>query len=216
MIRGVSLIICIALAASVSTYGQTSSTVVVGSKNFTEQEILGELVAQLIEKHTDLKVERRFGLGGTGICHSALLAGELDIYVEYTGTALLDVLNRRPNNHPDVVFREVADAYREQFDLQWLPPIGFNNTYTITVRGEVAEEHGWQRVSDLIDVASELSAGFTSEFMVRPDGYPGLRKAYGIEFDATMDLDPGLMYTALADGQVDAICAFSTDGRIVA
>lgn len=206
----------VVLAVSLSAYGQTKNTVVVGSKNFTEQEILGELVAQLIEKHTDLKVEKRFGLGGTGICHSALLAGELDIYVEYTGTALLDVLKQSPNNHPDVVFREVADAYRDQFDLEWLPPIGFNNTYTLTVREEMADERGWEQISDLAGAAADLSAGFTSEFMARPDGYLGLSKAYGIKFGATMDMDPGLMYAALADGQVDAICAFSTDGRIVA
>ena len=216
MIRSALATTLLVLAVSASANGQTASTIVVGSKNFTEQEILGELVAQLIEKHTDLKVERRFGLGGTGICHSALLAGELDIYVEYTGTALRDVLKQPPNNHPDVVFREVADAYREEFGVQWLPPIGFNNTYVIAVREDVAEKEGWQRISDLVGVAPGLSAGFTSEFMDRSDGYPGLGRAYGIEFGTTMDIDPGLMYSAVADGQVDAICAFSTDGRIVA
>jgi osmoprotectant transport system permease protein len=144
------------------------------------------------------------------------VSGELDIYVEYTGTALLDVLKRQPNNHPDEVFLEVASVYREQFDLHWLPPIGFNNTYTITVREDVAEERGWAGISDLAEAAPELTAGFTSEFVVRPDGYPGLRDVYGIEFGSTMDVDPGLMYSAVADGQVDVICAFSTDGRIVA
>jgi len=216
MIRSALATILVVLAVSLNAHGQTTSTVVVGSKNFTEQEILGELVAQLIEKHTDLKVERRFGLGGTGICHSALLAGELDIYVEYTGTALLDILKKTPNKHPDEVFRQVAKAYREEFDLAWLPPIGFNNTYTLTVREEMADERGWEQISDLVGAAADLSAGFTSEFMARPDGYPGLGKAYGIKFGVTMDMDPGLMYAALADGQVDAICAFSTDGRIVA
>ena len=216
MTRRTLATVVLILAWLPSAYSQPADRVVVGSKNFTEQEILGELVAQLIEKHTNLKAERRFGLGGTGICHAALLAGELDIYVEYTGTALLDVLRQQPDNHPDQVFRKIANAYREQFDLQWLPPIGFNNTYTITVRADVAEKKGWKRISDLARPAPKLTAGFTSEFMVRPDGYPGLRKTYGLQFGATMDMDPGLMYAALAEGQVDVICAFATDGRIVA
>jgi len=188
----------------------------VGAKNFTEQEILGELAAQLIERHTSLAVERRFGLGGTGVCHAALRAGELDLYIEYTGTALMDILKARPAGPPDTVFCQVARAYRRRFGLEWLPPIGFNNTYAIAVRDAAAEQHGWERISDLIDAAPTLSAGFTSEFMARPDGYPGLKKAYGLAFGRTMDMDPGLMYQALADGQVDVICAFATDGRIEA
>ncbi|MBN2445809.1 MAG: ABC transporter permease subunit [Phycisphaerae bacterium] len=210
----VAVILILILATSLNTFSQSSDTIVVGSKNFTEQDILGELVAQLIEEHTDLTVERRFGLGGTGICHAALLAGELDIYVEYTGTALLDVLKLPLINHPDEVFAEIASAYREQFDVQWLPPIGFNNTYAIAVREDDADEQGWTRVSDLVTAAPKLSAGFTSEFVVRPDGYPGLRRSYGMNFGTTMDMDPGLMYSAVADGQVDVICAFATDGRI--
>ncbi|MFQ5591880.1 MAG: glycine betaine ABC transporter substrate-binding protein [Phycisphaerae bacterium] len=189
-------------------------TVRIGAKNFTEQEILGELVAQLIERNTELTVERRFGLGGTGMCHAALLAGELDIYVEYTGTALLNVLNAAARTDRDEVFRLVAQAYRQRFDLEWLPSLGFNNTYAITVRAEQAAERGWIVVSDLVRADQELFAGFTGEFTERPDGYPGLRRAYGLEFGRTADLDPGLMYTALAEGQVDVICAFATDGRI--
>ncbi len=193
-----------------------TTTVRVGAKNFTEQEVLGELVAQLIERHTDLQVERKFGLGGTGVCHAALVAGELDIYVEYTGTALLNVLNADPLSDRDEVFRFVAKAYREQFDLQWLPPIGFNNTYAITVRAQQADDRGWRVVSDLSGVDQQLFAGFTAEFMERPDGYPGLRRVYGLEFRRTADLDPGFMYKALAEGHVDIICAFATDGRIAA
>ena len=206
-------VVCCAAAPSVA---QAADTVRIGAKNFTEQEILAELVAQLIERHTDLRVERTFGLGGTGVCHAALVAGELDIYVEYTGTALLNVLKHEVRTDADDVYQIVAKAYRERFELQWLPPMGFNNTYAITVRATHADEHGWQAISDLAIVADELSAGFTAEFMERPDGYPGLRRAYGFEFGQTADLDPGLMYKALADGQVDVICAFATDGRIAA
>ena len=206
-------VVCCAAATSAA---QAADTVRIGSKNFTEQEILAELVAQLIERHTDLRVERTFGLGGTGVCHAALVAGELDIYVEYTGTALLNVLKHEVRTNADDVYQIVAKAYRERFELEWLPPMGFNNAYAITVRATHADEHGWQAISDLGNVADRLSAGFTAEFMERPDGYPGLRRAYGFDFGRTADLDPGLMYKALADGQVDVICAFATDGRIAA
>ena len=206
-------VICCAAATSAA---QAADTVRIGSKNFTEQEILAELVAQLIERHTDLRVERKFGLGGTGVCHAALVAGELDIYVEYTGTALLNVLKREVRTNADDVYQIVARVYRERFELEWLPPMGFNNTYAVTVRAAHADEHGWRTISDLGNVSDRLSAGFTAEFMERPDGYPGLRRAYGLDFGRTADLDPGLMYKALADGQVDVICAFATDGRIAA
>ena len=195
------------------TFGQ-QSVVRVGSKNFTEQEILGEIVAQLIEQRTDLAVERRFGLGGTDICHAALVSGQLDVYVEYTGTGLLTVLKRDVIKDPAEAHWVVASAYRDRFDLEWLPPIGFNNTYAMTVRASQAEEQGWTGISDLARAAGELRGGFTSEFMERPDGYPGLREAYELELGSTMDLDPGLMYKAVADSQVDVICAFATDGRI--
>lgn len=191
-----------------------ADSVRIGSKNFTEQEILGELMAQLIERHTDLNVERRFGLGGTDICHSALIKGELDIYAEYTGTALLNVLKREVIADPDAAFRTVAKAYRDRFQLVWLPPIGFNNTYAITVRNNQAEQLDWTTVSDLRNDAEQLRGGFTSEFMERPDGYPGLQRTYGFALRSTVDLDPGLMYQAIANGQVDVICAFATDGRI--
>ena len=214
----VSAIVLATLTDVSPALGRGSDTTIVriGSKNFTEQEILAELVAQLIERRTDLQVERTFGLGGTGVCHAALVAGELDIYVEYTGTALLNVLKREVRTNADDVYQIVAKAYREQFELEWLPPMGFNNTYAITVRATHAAEQGWRVISDLGNVADRLSAGFTAEFMERPDGYPGLRRAYGFDFGRTADLDPGLMYKALADGQVDVICAFATDGRIAA
>ncbi len=206
--------IAVSLCLSGASPGQARSSVVVGSKNFTEQEILGELVAQLLERHTSLQIERRFGLGGTGVCHAALVAGELDIYVEYTGTALLNVLKEGVRTDRDEVFRVVAKAYREQLGLVWLPPIGFNNTYTIAVRAQDAARYDWARISDLRTMASQLSVGFTAEFMERPDGYPGLQQVYGFRFARAADLDPGLMYQALAEAQVDAICAFATDGRL--
>ena len=188
----------------------------IGTKNFTEQLVLGELMAQLIEARTGAAVERRFNLGGTMIAHGALISGGIDLYAEYTGTALTTILGRQVVADPGRVFEIVSGAYRDRFDAEWLRPFGFNNTYAITVRGADAERHGWQRVSDLAAEAPRLRAGFTSEFAERPDGYPGLRRTYGLSFAEVRDLDASLMYEALAQGEVDVICAFATDGRIAA
>jgi len=189
----------------------------VGGKAFTEQEILAELVAQLIERHTDLRVQRRFGLGGTDICHAALTRSELDVYVEYTGTALVNILGQDPMSGPvgpGVTFRLVAAIYRERFDLEWLPPIGFDNTYAIAIRRELADEFGIGRLSELGSLAPELVGGFTAEFAERPDGLAALEASIGAPFARSIDLDPGLMYDALSNHQVDAIAAFATDPRI--
>ncbi len=188
----------------------------IGAKNFTEQEIVAEITAQAIEGAMDVRVERRFGLGGTEICHAAITSGELDVYIEYTGTALLNVLNVDDVRDARGAFELVEREYRERFEIAWLAPLGFNNTYALAVREADAAAQGLENVSDLAGTDAELRAGFTSEFMERPDGYPGLRRVYGLEFARTMDLEPGLMYQALVDGQVDVICAFATDGRVEA
>ena len=188
----------------------------IGSKNFTEQIILGELMAQIVEDQTDLQVQRKFNLGGTMICHRALIQNDIDLYPEYTGTALTAVLQRDVTGSPEEVYKTVMTAYREKFACEWLTPFGFNNTYAITVRRADAEANGWAAISDLIPFANRLRAGFTAEFAERPDGYPGLKDTYGLAFAEVSDLDPGLMYQAIAQKQVDIISAFSTDGRIVA
>ncbi len=195
--------------------GTPKRTIKIGSKNFTEQLILGEIMAQLIEEGTDLVVDRRFNLGGTMICHGALVNGEIDLYAEYTGTALTAILNTPKISDPEEAFQFVAEAYSKQFGLKWLRPFGFNNTYAITVRADDAKSRGWERISDLQDVASGLCAGFTAEFVERPDGYQGISKTYGLTFGEIRDLDPSLMYKAIFKGEVDVICAFVTDGRIL-
>lgn len=190
--------------------------VTIGSKNFTEQIILGHMMALLIEEHTNLKVDRRFNLGGTMISHGALVHDEIDLYAEYTGTGLTAVLGEEPLADPDQVYETVSREYRARFDIQWLEPFGMNNTYVITVRQADAERYGWVKVSDLEPWAEGLHAGFPGEFVERPDGYPGFQKAYGFEFGQVNDIDPGLMYDAVAHGEVDVIAAFATDGRIAA
>jgi osmoprotectant transport system permease protein len=214
--RGFAHMLVLLTLGSAVSQAEQPDVVRVGAKAFTEQHILGELVSQLIERHTELRVERVFDLGGTGLCHSALVSGEIDVYVEYSGTALVDILKAESVPDSEAVFRTVARAYREQFDLIWLPPLGFNNTYVMAIRGAEADAKRWAKVSDLKDASQSLRAGFTSEFVERPDGYPGLSAAYGFRFGQIIELDPGLMYTALTNGQVDVICAFATDGRLAA
>jgi osmoprotectant transport system permease protein len=210
------LLFALAVFGSGKQAGPADAAIIrIGSKNFTEQLILAEMMAQRIEESTGLRVERVFNLGGTMICHEALVEGEIDLYAEYTGTALTAILKSetRPPD-PGGVYALVRGRYRELFGLSWLGPFGFNNTYALAVRRGDAERHGWKTVSDLKRQAPSLRAGFTSEFSGRPDGYPGFREAYGFGFGAVSDLDPALMYDAVKAGQVDVISAFSTDSRI--
>jgi osmoprotectant transport system permease protein len=194
---------------------ETSHKIIrIATKNFTEQLILGEMMAQLIEAKTEIKVKRRFNLGGTMICHSALVNGEIDLYAEYTGTGLTAILKHSVISDPEKALRYVTKVYHERFKLHWLKPFGFNNTYAITVRTADAEKNNWNTISDLQVLAQGLRAGFTAEFAERPDGYPGLRQTYRLQFKEVRDFDPSLMYEAVAKKEVDVICAFATDGRI--
>lgn len=188
----------------------------IGTKNFTEQLILGELMAQLIETRTDLTVVRRFNLGGTMLCHGALKSGEIDLYAEYVGTALTAILKQPVVQDPGRAHELVSREYQSRFGAQWLRPFGFNNTYTLTIRKDFASNRNLQAISDLATISEMLRAGFTAEFSERPDGYPGLSRAYGLQFGEVRDLDPALMYQAIANHEVDVICAFATDGRIAA
>jgi len=190
------------------------STIQIGSKNFSEQFILAEIMAQLIENRTTLKVKRIFNLGGTMICHDALMNGAIDLYPEYTGTGLTAVLQQDVIVDPDEAYKIVSRKYRDVYQLKWLQPFGFNNTYALTVRGSDACKKGWTAISDLVSAGPELKAGFTAEFIERSDGYPGLKKKYDLSFQSVKDMDPGLMYRAIAEKEVDVISAFVTDGRI--
>jgi glycine betaine/choline ABC-type transport system substrate-binding protein len=193
------------------------SEIVVGSKNFTEQYVLGELLAQQIEAHTPLRVDRRLNLGGTFVCHQALLAGQLDLYVEYTGTALTAILGGPVSSDPPAVYQAVRDGYRSRFSLEVGAPLGFDNTFAIVVRQEDARQLGLRAISDLARVAQQWRAGFGYEFMERSDGYAGLAKAYGLRFGSDPRImDLGLLYRALAERQVDVVAGNSTDGQIAA
>lgn len=188
--------------------------VVVGSKNFTEQLILGELIAQTIEGETDLTVDRRLNLGGTLICDRALLTGDIDVYVEYTGTALTAVFNQPIESDAASVFATVRDLYARS-GRTLVEPLGFNNTFAILVRGADARALGLKTIDDAARQAPRWRAGFGYEFLERPDGFPGLARTYGLRFrqpPAVMDLN--LSYRALASGQVDLIAGDATAGLI--
>jgi glycine betaine/choline ABC-type transport system substrate-binding protein len=186
--------------------------IVVGSKNFTEQVILGEILAQQIERRMGVPVERYLNLGGTLLVHEALVRGSIDLYPEYTGTALMAVLKRPPATDPAAVLADVRAAYQSQWKLAWFAPLGFNNTFAMIVRGEAARA---QKLATLSDAAraGAWQLGVGSEFQQRADGLRGLVKAYGLRLagdPVTMDL--GLLYSALDSRKVDMIAANSTDG----
>ena len=191
--------------------------IIVGSKNFTESDLLGEIVAQQIERRTAVPVDRRFHLGGTFVCHQAITAGQIDLYVEYTGTAYTAVLKLAPGPDPDSVYRAVAAEYRQRFGLVWGKALGFDNTFAITVRRADAVRYGLTRISDLASVAPRWHAGFGYEFLERADGFRGLAGVYALRFASPPTaMDLGLTYRALAEGKVDVIAGNSTDGQIAA
>jgi osmoprotectant transport system substrate-binding protein len=193
------------------------SGIVVGSKNFSEQSLLGEIVAQHLEARTRQPVTRRFYLAGSYICQQALLAGRMDTYVEYTGTALTAILHDPLESDPSVVFSRVQSEYKRRFGLEVLPSLGFNNTFAIVVRGEEARRLNLKTISDAVSYAPKWRAGFGYEFMERPDGFAGLARAYGLSFAAPPRiLDLGLLYRALLEKQVDLVAGNSTDGLLSA
>lgn len=191
------------------------NVVVVGSKNFPEQLILGELMAQQIEAKTHLKVERRFYLAGTYICQQAMLAGRIDVYPEYTGTALTAILKEPPLKDPDGVYQRVKEQYEQKFHFDVLPSFGFNDTFAIEIRGTDARRLHLATISQAANYTPQWRAGFGYEFMERPDGYKGLVAAYGLKFARPpLIMDLGLLDRALVDKQIDLAAGNSTDGLI--
>jgi len=188
--------------------------VVVGSKNFTEQVILGEILAQLLEAR-GVPVDRRLNLGGTLICHSALLAGDLDVYVEYTGTALTAILKEEVSHDPEAVYRRVREVYREDLGLAWTEPLGFDNTFAIAMKPETADELGIRTISDLKPHQGTLRLGVGHEFLEREDGFRGLVAAYDLKLEKPpRGIELGLIYQALMGGEVDVVVGSATDGLI--
>ena len=200
------------LLAAALGCGGGGERVVIGSKNFTEQRILGELLAQAVEA-AGLPAERKLDLGGTFVCDAALRAGQIDAYVEYTGTALTAVLKEQPGADPAAVLARVREAYAKD-GLVWTAPLGFDNTFALVIRGEDAARDGVHTISDAVAHAGAWRAAFGYEFKERADGYPGLARAYGLAFKEIRTMDLGLLYRALTDRQVDLVAGNATDGLI--
>ncbi len=213
-------LVCLALIIGITSCNSNSTSsnggdIIVASKNFTEQDILGELLAQQIEAKTNLRVERKPQLGGTFVCHQAITAGKIDAYIEYTGTAYNAILKQKVINDPKEIYQRVKNIYAQDFNLKVMEPLGFENTYAIIVRGKDAKRYKIETISDLAEYTSQWRAGFGYEFMERKDGFPGLSKTYGLNFTKSPKImDSGLLYRALTEKQVDVIVANSTDGQI--
>jgi osmoprotectant transport system substrate-binding protein len=187
----------------------------IGSKNFTEQVLLGEIYAQGLEAG-GVPVERKLNMGGTLIAHQALVSGEIDMYPEYTGTALANVLKAETMTDPDAVYQKVKAHYDKELKLKWLKPTRINNTYVLVVLPETAQKHKLKTLSDLAKVSKQLSLGAGPEFRNRKDGIPGLKAKYGMEWKEDRQFAIGLRYQALGGKQVDVIDGYATDGQIAA
>ncbi len=191
------------------------SKITIGSKFFTEQVVLAELLAQHIETRTGIPVIRRTNLGGTLLVHKALQAGELDLYVEYTGTALTAVLNETPQRDSVAVYNRVKQLYSDRFHFQVAEPLGFENTFAMVIRGDDAKNLHLQKISDIVPLGPKWRAGVGYEFLERPDGFRGWSARYNLHFaESPKVMDLGLIYRALVDHQVDIVAGNSTDGLI--
>src|SRR5271165_5921615 len=206
-----------------SCHNAQKSRIIVGSKFFTEQVILAELLAQHIEARTGIPVERKTNLGGTLLVHKALLAGQIDLYVEYTGTALTAVLNEpvdrasaaAVNSLSNPVYQRVKQFYAERFNLEVAEPLGFENTFAMVIRGEDAKNLHVRTISDIVQYAPRWRVGVGYEFLERSDGFRGWTDFYDLHFEETPRvMDLGLIYRALVDRQVDIVAGNSTDGLI--
>jgi osmoprotectant transport system substrate-binding protein len=214
MRRLCSLILVVTLAFATSCHAPKPQ-IVIGSKFFTEQVVLAELLAQHIEARTGIHVERKTNLGGTLLVHKAMQAGQVDLYVEYTGTALNAVLNESPTGDSSSVYQRVKQLYGERFNFEVTEPLGFENTFAMVIRGEDDRQLHLQRMSDLVLIAPQWRIGVGFEFLERSDGFKGWSERYGLHFaqqPSVMDL--GLIYRALQDHKVDIVAGNSTDGVI--
>jgi len=213
-----SVFLCALLALSLlaGCGGGDKGTIIIGSKDFTEQYIVAEMYALLLED-AGLTVERKFGLAGTPVAQAAITAGEIDLYPEYTGTGLLVVLKLPVNSDRQAVYDAVAKGYKEQFDLVWLDPAPMNNTQALAVTQEVAQQYNLRTMSALPGVASELIMIGPPEFDQREDGLPGIMKVYGdFQLKAYLPVEKGLRYKGLIEGDAQIVVAFGTDGEISA
>lgn len=208
------LIVCIFAFTSIKGSGSNSRTLTIGSKDYTEQAVLGNLVAELIEARTDITVNKKLELGGTQVCFGALKSGDIDLYIEYSGTAYSDMLKHAPISDMGKVYETVKQEFKENYDMEVLKQMNFNNTYAMAVTQETAKQYNLETVSDLAKIAKNMKSGTTFEFLNREDGLPGMEKLYGFKMGESVALDSAPRYTALINEEIDVIDAFTTDGLL--
>lgn len=211
---GVIILICAIIAGAISIFSGEKETITIGSKNYTEQLILGNMYAELVEEHTDIKVEKKLNLGGSSVAFNALKAGELDMYVDYTGTILVNIMNEKPIKDEKKVYDYVKKNMKEEYDISVLESLGFNNTYTLAMKPEVAKKYNINTISDLSKHSSELVISPTLEFENREDGLSGLNNHYSMQFKESKAMDGAIRYTALDNNESQVVDAFATDGLL--
>ena len=211
--------LCLALIAALiactaSVALAASDTVIVATEDYTEEYIFGYIFKDLIEEYTDYKVDLKEGLGGTAICFNALKAGEIDVYLEYTGTAYGAIL-ALPNDDSVDMFSVVKQRLSDEYQLKSLDIIGFNNTYCLAMKRDKAEKYGVSAISDLIGLEDKLRFAPSFEFVEREDGMKKLQSDYeGLEFSEVVPLEGTLKYISAESDEIDIVLAFSTDGML--
>lgn len=190
--------------------------IVVGSKDFTENQILAEMMAQLIEKKNNLPVERKINMGGTLVCFEAIQKGQIDLYPEYTGTSLMEELKLPLDSDSERVYQTVSEQFKSKYHIKWLKPFGFNNTYALAVPAETAQKNNLETISDFIPFSKNATFGAEQEFFNRADGYDGMTKAYGLSFKNVVKMGISLKYQAVRQGKINVTDAFTTDGQLKA
>lgn len=213
--RLTAIVLAAGVTFSLAACGGKENTITIGSKDFSENTVTAEMLAQLVEHDTDLKVNRKLNMGGTFICFEALKNGQLDVYPEYTGTALNSHLKMDTISDAEESYRVVSEEFIKQFGIQWLEPLGFNNTYTLSVSNDVYEKYGVETYSDLAKISPELTIGGDHEFFDRVDGFDGLVDLYGLAFKGEpKKMNVSLKYQAIGSGDIDVTDAYATDAPI--
>lgn len=209
-----AMLVILFLFSTIAAPKKGNKIITIGTKDFTEQMILGHMVADLIEDRTDITVERKINLGGTQVCFSALTSNAIDMYIEYSGTAYGDTLGNPPISDMKEVYATVKRDFKELYNIEVLKQMNFNNTYALAVTKEVANEYNLKKISDLSQYSGQLVSGTTLEFLNREDGMMGLTKRYNLKFKESIGLDGSPRYIALMNKEVDVVDAFSTDGLL--
>jgi len=220
-LKSISIILTLTAGAMalmvLSSCGEKEAAVKLGSKNFTEQFIISNIIGQFLESKGVKVNADMLGLGSTALVHQAIVNGEIDLYCEYTGTGLTTILKEPVIVDPDECYQRVKTGYKEKFDLVWLKPLGYNSTWVLVMRKDKADQLGIKRISDLKDHADTLRFGTEQTFLAREDGYPGLKQAYEFEFKNVKAMEgSGLMYMALSEKNLDVVTGYGTDGQIAA